>query len=380
MRWSFTVLRVAGIDIKLHITFLLLLLWIGAGYYARGGTQAALNGIWFILLIFGSVLLHEFGHALAARRYGIPTPDITLLPIGGVARLKRMPDNPRQELVVALAGPAVNVGIALLLLLVIGTTAGPDEIGRLGDGGDGILPRLLSINVILVLFNLLPAFPMDGGRVLRAFLAMRMSYVRATTIAARVGQAMAFLFAFVGLFTNPLLVFIALFVYLGATQEAAATEMKDVAEALPLSEAMVTEFHTLPPESTLGEAADAFLRTNQHEFPIVDASGAVRGILTRDALIAALRRHGAEGAVQGAMRVDIPSVPWKGSFAEAFRLMQDCKCPALPVTDDEGRLVGLITPENVGEMMMIHGALRPDETPSWWADRVGRRAWMRTRH
>ena len=380
MRWSFTVLRVAGIDIKLHITFLLLLLWIGAGYYARGGTQAALNGIWFILLIFGSVLLHEFGHALAARRYGIPTPDITLLPIGGVARLKRMPDNPKQELVVALAGPAVNVGIALLLLLVIGTTAGPDGIGRLGDGGDGILPRLLSINVILVLFNLLPAFPMDGGRVLRAFLAMRMSYVRATTIAARVGQAMAFLFAFVGLFTNPLLVFIALFVYLGATQEAAATEMKDVAEALPLSEAMVTEFHTLPPESTLGEAADALLRTNQHEFPIVDASGAVRGILTRDALIAALRRHGAEGAVQGAMRVDIPSVPWKGSFAEAFRLMQDCKCPALPVTDDEGRLVGLITPENVGEMMMIHGALRPDETPSWWADRVGRRAWMRTRH
>lgn len=365
MRWSFTVLRVAGIEVKLHVTFLLLLVWIGMMHYTRGGPGAALFGLLFILLLFGSVLLHEFGHALAARRYGIETPDITLLPIGGVARLKRMPDDPGQELVVALAGPAVNVGIALVLFLAIGTMAGPEQMARPGRGVAALLAQLLTVNVALVLFNLLPAFPMDGGRVLRAFLAMRMSYVRATTIASRVGQGMAFLFGFVGLFFNPLLVFIALFVYLGATQEAAATQMRDVSESLPLAAAMVTEFRSLPPEATLGDAADLLLRTHQHDFPVVDAAGAVRGVLTRDGLIAALRLQGSDTAVGSAMRTNIPLVSWRVPFAEAFRLMQDCRCPALPVTDDHGRLVGLLTPENVGEMMMIHGALRPEETPGW---------------
>ena len=208
---------------KLHVTFLLLLAWIGAAYYAQGGTAAAVAGLLFILLIFASVLLHEFGHVLAARRYGIETPDITLLPIGGVARLKRMPDDPKQELVVALAGPAVNVLIAAVLFVVVGSMATPEEMAR--PGAASLLAQVLTINVVLVLFNLLPAFPMDGGRVLRAFLAMRMSYVRATGIAARVGQGMAFLFGFVGLFINPLLIFIAFFVYLGATQEAAASQM-----------------------------------------------------------------------------------------------------------------------------------------------------------
>src|SRR5690606_33028005 len=234
MRWSFTILRVAGTDVKIHVTFLLLLVWIGIIYYWQGGPAAAISGLVFILLIFASVLLHEFGHVAAARRYGIETPDITLLPIGGVARLKRMPDDPKQELVVALAGPAVNVLIAAALFLVVGTMAGPEQMVRPGAGV--LLAQVLTVNVLLVLFNLLPAFPMDGGRVLRAFLAMRMSYVRATSIAARVGQGMAFLFGFVGLFTNPFLVFIALFVYLGATQESAASQMRDVTETLPLSE------------------------------------------------------------------------------------------------------------------------------------------------
>ncbi len=363
MRWSFTIVRVAGIDVKIHVTFLLLLIWIGVVYYLQGGAGAALFGLLFILLLFASVLLHEFGHALAARRYGIATHDITLLPIGGVARLVRMPDDPKQELVVALAGPAVNVVIAAVLFLVLGQVPAPGEIT--GSGITVLLGQLLLVNVMLVLFNLLPAFPMDGGRVLRAFLAMRMNYVRATTIAARVGQGMAFLFGFVGLFFNPLLLFIALFVYLGATQEASASQMRDLSEALPLTEAMVSDFRTLPPHATLGEAADLLLRTHQHDFPVVDGAGAVQGILTRDDLIGALRREGADAAVSGAMRSNVPSVTWRVPFAEAFRVMQDCGCPALPVTDDHGRLVGLLTPENVGEMVMIYGALRPDESPTW---------------
>ncbi|HEX6926779.1 MAG TPA: site-2 protease family protein [Longimicrobiaceae bacterium] len=363
MRWSFTILRVAGTDVKIHVTFLLLLVWIGIIYYWQGGPAAAISGLIFILLIFASVLLHEFGHVAAARRYGIETPDITLLPIGGVARLKRMPDDPKQELVVALAGPAVNVAIAAILFLIVGQMADPEALAQ--PGAAALLAQVLTVNVMLVLFNLLPAFPMDGGRVLRAFLAMRMSYVRATSVAARIGQGMAFLFGFVGLFTNPFLVFIALFVYLGATQESAASQMRDVTETLPLSEAMVTHFRTLPPSATLADAADALLHTHQHDFPVVDGAGIVLGILTRDDLITALRRRGADAPVQEAMRTNIPSIPWWASFAEAFRLMQESHCPALPVTDQHGRLVGLLTPENVGEMIMIHGALRPEEGVSW---------------
>lgn len=363
MRWSFTIVRVAGIDVKLHVTFLLLLIWIGVVYYLQGGAGAALFSLLFILLLFGSVLLHEFGHALAARRYGIGTHDITLLPIGGVARLARMPEDPKQELVVALAGPAVNVVIAALLFLGLGSLPAPGEV--LGTGLGTLAGQLLLVNVMLVLFNLLPAFPMDGGRVLRAFLAMRMSYVRATTIAARVGQGMAFLFGFVGLFFNPLLLFIALFVYLGATQEASATQMRDLSEALPLTEAMVTDFRTLPPQATLGDAADLLLRTHQHDFPVADATGLVLGILTRDELIGALRRQGADTPVSEAMRRNVPSVSWRIPLSEAFRVMQECRCPALPVIDDYGRLVGLLTPENVGEMVMVYGSLRPDEASFW---------------
>jgi len=365
MRWSFTILRVAGTDLRLHVTFLLLLAWVGIAEFATGGTETAFRGVVFILLIFASVVLHEFGHVFAARRFGIPTPEIILLPIGGISRLKRIPDDPKQELAVALAGPAVTAGIVLVLFLAGGTLAAPAVEGRPGAPGGDLLSRLLFVNLLLLFFNLLPAFPMDGGRVLRSFLAMRMSYVRATTIAARVGQGMAFFFGFVGLFFNPLLIFIALLVYLGATQEAASTQVKYMVETIPLSAAMVTEFRTLEPGATLGEAADLLLHTGQHEFPVVDGDGPVRGILTRNDLIAALRREGTEGRVEGAMRTQIPSVSRRVSFAEAFRVMQDCRCPALPVMDEDGRLVGLITPENVGEMMMVYGALRPDENPSW---------------
>lgn len=366
MRWSIRIAHVAGIDVKIHATFLLFLVWIAFAHYLRGGTTAAASGILFILLLFGSVLLHEFGHAFAAKRYGIPTPDITLLPIGGVARLARMPDDPRQELVVALAGPAVNVGIAVALYLSLGSMADLSELGRLEDPQGGMLAKLLAANVVLVLFNLIPAFPMDGGRVLRAILAMRTGYVRATQIAATLGQGIAFLFGFVGLFVNPLLIFIALFVYLGATQEAAVAEMRDVTERLPISAAMVTEFRALPLDATLGDAVDALLRTHQHEFPVVDGATQVRGLLTRDDLIAALTRGGPHQPVAAAMRTDLPTVAAGTPFEAAFQRMQEVRSPVLPVVDEHGRLVGMITPENVGEMMMVHSALARGQHPSWW--------------
>jgi Zn-dependent protease len=210
-----------GIPVHLHWTFLLLLGFVALSQaFVYGSLSAALGGVVFVSAIFACVVLHEFGHALAARRYGIATRDVTLLPIGGVARLERMPDDPGQELVVALAGPAVNLAIAGLLgvWLTLGGFVSPGGLS-LTDGS--LAARLLSVNLALVVFNMLPAFPMDGGRVLRALLARRTSYVRATDVAATIGRGMALLFGVAGLVWNPMLILIALFVWTGAGQEAA---------------------------------------------------------------------------------------------------------------------------------------------------------------
>ena len=342
---------------RIHVTFFLLLAWIGFIYYRNGGTPAAIDGILFVLLIFLLVVLHEFGHALAARRYGIATRDITLLPIGGLARLERMPENPAEEIVVALAGPAVNVAIALVLWLFIGLTGGIPDPHVVEQTGVPLAVRLFSVNVWLVLFNMIPAFPMDGGRVLRAALALRMNYARATQMAASVGQGIAFIFFILGLWWNPMLLLIAVFVYFGASSEAAFAQMKSISKDLRVSAAMVTQFQTLPLHSTLNEAAEALLRTSQHEFPITDESGKVHGILTRDEMIAGLRKTGPGTPVADVMRADIPAVPESMLFDRAFALMQECRCPALPVLDSASRLVGLFTPENVGEMIMVQSAL-----------------------
>src|SRR6266550_558986 len=283
MSWSLPIFRIAGIQLRIHITFLLLIAWLAFGYYAEGGSAVALGRVLFVLLLFVCVVLHEFGHAIAAKNFGINTPDITLLPIGGVARLQRMPDEPRQELIIALAGPLVNVVIALTLFAVVGWRG---LAAQAAMGGPDLLAQLLVINVVLVLFNLLPAFPMDGGRVLRALLATRLSYARATQIAASIGQGCAFVFGFLGLMGgNYMLIFIALFVYIGASQEAALAQMRDVLCRFPVSSAMVREFRSLPESATLQEAVDALLATSQHDFPVVDETGNVTGVLTRHDLI-----------------------------------------------------------------------------------------------
>jgi len=358
MRWSFNVGRIAGIDIKIHATFFLLLAWIGFVFYRQGGTSAAIDGLLFVLLIFLCVVLHEFGHALAARRYGIKTHDITLLPIGGLARLEKMPDKPGEEIVVALAGPAVNVVIAAVLWVAMGLfAAGIPNPEMMEQTRTPLLVRLFAVNIWLVLFNMIPAFPMDGGRVLRAILGMRMNYARATQIAASVGQGIAFIFFIIGLWWNPMLLLIAVFIYFGASSEAALAQMRTISRDLRVSAAMVTQFQSLPLHATLNDAVEALLRTSQHEFPVTDELGKVHGILTRDDMIAALRKSGAEMPVAQVMRTDIPSVPETMLFDRAFAVMQECRCPALPVLDSAGGLVGLFTPENVGEMIMVQSAI-----------------------
>lgn len=365
MRWSVKIAKVAGIEVRIHLTFVLLLAFIGISYYLGGGAQAAIEGVGFILLIFGCVLLHEFGHAIAAKAFGIETPDITLLPIGGVARLQRMPDKPSQELIVAVAGPMVNVLIAGLLFLVLGLQVDWAQASNLADPSGSMLAKVAVVNVMLVIFNMIPAFPMDGGRVLRALLAMVMGHAKATLIAARIGQGLAFVFGFIGLFYNPLLIFIALFVYLGASSENAMAQMKDVTQGVHVADAMVTELSVLSETDTIDDAIEALLRTSQQEFPVVDPQGRILGILTREPMIRALRQTGPGTPVVQAMQACPRTVHPQDRFEGAFRLMQESGCPALPVVDGTGRLIGLVTPENIGELMMVRSILREGERPSW---------------
>lgn len=263
MLWSIPVATIAGTVVRVHVTFLLFLVWIGGSYWRVGGQAAAIEGVLFILLLFACVLAHEFGHIVAARRYGIHTPDVTLWPIGGVASLERIPDKPREELVVALAGPAVNVIIAFVLILFLGTSLEGAAATELDNPRTSMLGRLAAANIFLVVFNMIPAFPMDGGRVLRALIAMRRGHAEATRIAGRIGQLAAFVFALVGLFTNPMLIVIGLFVYLAATAETQHVAFRDGTKGLAVREAMMSKVDTLSPSATLDDAVNCLIRTSQ---------------------------------------------------------------------------------------------------------------------
>jgi Zn-dependent protease len=313
-------------------------------------------GILFILALFGIIVLHELGHALAARRYGIDTRDITLLPIGGVARLERMPDDPKQELVVALAGPAVNVVLAAAIYTGLSLAGRPFSVERAATVGVGFLDQLFVVNVFLVIFNLLPAFPMDGGRVLRALLALRMDYVRATHLAATIGQGMAILFAFVGLLFNPFLLFIAFFVWVGAAQEANMVQLRSALAGIPVMRAMITDFKALDADDPLGRAAEHVLAGFQQDFPVVDDRQVI-GVLTRNDLVSALSNHGPTTPVRDIMQRDFVTTDPREMLERAFERLQECQCHTLPVVGN-GELVGLLTSENVTEALMIQEALR----------------------
>ena len=358
MTWSFRIGKLFGIDVYLHFTFLLLLGFIGLSHWLQTRElAAALAGVAFFAALFACVLLHEFGHALTARKFGIKTRDITLLPIGGLARLERMPEKPMQEFWVAVAGPAVNVVIAGAIYAYLFATSALVPVEQLSVTGGSFLARLAAINVILVLFNMVPAFPMDGGRVLRALLATRMDYSRATNIAARLGQFIAFVFGFVGLFSNPFLVFIALFVWIGAAQEAGMVQMKSALGGLPMQRVMITEFRTLAPSDPLSRAVEFVLAGFQQDFPVVEADGRLVGMLTRAALIGALAERGAATAVSEVMQREFPTAdPFEMAESVLARL-QESNCPSMPVLY-QGKLVGLLTAENLGEFLMIQTALR----------------------
>ena len=274
MSWSLNIGKVAGTVVRVHLTFLLFLAWIFAASYSQGGGATAWNSVIFMVLLFLCVLLHEFGHIFTARYFGVPTPYVTLLPIGGVAQLERIPEEPGQEFLIAIAGPLVNVVITILLVVVGGATLQWLRRHRRSTTRSiSLIDRLAAVNLFLALFNMIPAFPMDGGRVLRALLASRMGYVRATEVAAAIGQFVAFALGFIGLMYNPILIFIAIFVYLAASSEAHMVALRAASRGVPVSHAMVTHFETLQPDEHLDAAVQTLLQTGQGEFPVVDAAG-----------------------------------------------------------------------------------------------------------
>jgi stage IV sporulation protein FB len=356
MPWSLNIGKIGGTEIRIHVTFLLFLAWIWAASYMSGGADAAWSGLLFMVLLFLCVLVHEYGHILAARAFGISTRDVTLLPIGGVARLERFPEEPREEFLITLAGPMVNVAIVLALLLA-GADLSPHNFAEVDSSKISLIDRLAAVNVVLAVFNLIPAFPMDGGRVLRALLARKYGFVRATEIAANIGQWFAFAFGFIGLFFNPMLTLIAIFIYLAATSEARLAQLRGVSRGVPVTAAMMTEYKALSPSARIEEAIDTLLRTSQTEFPVVDTDGRLVGVLGRNDMIKALKQDGPNTLIGNVMTRGVPTIDHRRCLDEAFRVLMEKSAPAVGVVDAADRLKGLITLETVGEMLMVRDAM-----------------------
>jgi stage IV sporulation protein FB len=371
MSWSLNIGRVAGTMVRVHLTFLLFLAWIFAASYAGGGAATAWDSLTFMVLLFLCVLLHEFGHIFTARAFGVPTPYVTLLPIGGVAQLERIPEEPWEEFLIAIAGPLVNVAITLVLVLVAGAHLHPSNASAVDNTQIAMIDRLAAVNIFLALFNLIPAFPMDGGRVLRAALASKVGYVRATEIAASIGQFVAYALGFIGLMYNPILIFIAIFVYLAASSEAHMVALRAASHGVPVSYAMVTHFESLMPDAHLDDAVQTLLQTGQSEFPVVDGAGKPVGMLGRSDIIRAIKTLGPDAKIADAMNAEMPTIGYRHTLEEAFKLLQQKASPAVGITNAAGALVGLVTGETIAEMMMLRDALPKGARMGPWSRAAG---------
>lgn len=342
---------VLGIPIRIHVTFLLILIWFGMA--AAAASRNVPREIAFVLALFACVALHELGHAAMARRFGVRTREIVLYPIGGVARLESMPGG-WAELLIALAGPAVNVVLAAGAALMLSASRVPHPFQEaLPWQNTGLVQKLLWANITLVVFNMIPAFPMDGGRVLRAVLALGLGQQRATRIAAFIGQVIAGVFIVGGIVqANFFLAFIGLFVFLGASQEVAFQTRRQAVAGHSAREAMITKFETLAPQDTLGRAAELLLATHQQDFPVLDAWQRVAGVLPRAQLLEGLARSGRDTTVLDVMLREPTLVAPETDLEAVLQLLQgNPSSPILVVAD--GVLSGMVTLENLAEFIVL---------------------------
>lgn len=356
--WSLYLVTVAGIPIFLHFTFILMLIFIGL--VEVRDNNPLFGGVFFVLCIFASVALHELGHALMARRFGIKTDDIVLYPIGGIARLRSMGEG-FQEFWIAIAGPSVNVVIACLLYAILRLTGRWAPLDQLVSSQNpdvwsaaNFWQKVAMVNIVLLVFNLIPAFPMDGGRVLRAILAQKFPKEKATAIAAKIGQGLAIVFMLIGVWSNPwnpFLIIIGFFVFMAAGQESAATRSAALMAGKFARDAMITHFDILGHGDTLGKAADLLIATTQQDFPVL--SGAqVLGVLSRRALVQGLATHGRDHYVAEVMDREFPHTEPSTELHRVYEIMRDGQGSPVLVFDGE-RLIGYINNENLMEYLLI---------------------------
>lgn len=357
MKWSYKIARFAGIDVSVHITFFLLLLWFAIMSWQQSQQiPAVVSSLAFIIVLFTCVLLHEFGHALTARHFGYRTRGITLLPIGGVASLEKMPDDPRQEILVALAGPAVNVVIAAALFVFLSMGSDMPSVDDIGDGNIPFLYQIMLINIVLALFNLLPAFPMDGGRVLRASFAFFMPHNQATQKAARIGQGFAILLMVTGFFYNPWMILIGVFIWFAATAEANMENIQTSLFDMNAGQAMISDFQTLDVNDDLQKAIDLTLQGSQKDFPVMMNKEA-RFLLSQKDLLGALQKHSSqvrlsELSLPEIHRIDA-STPLNQIFTEFYQPQH-----SLAAVYHQGKMLGILNLDNLLELIQIHNALQ----------------------
>ncbi|SFN43404.1 site-2 protease family protein [Salegentibacter flavus] len=360
MKWSLKLGRIAGIKVSVHWTFMILLVWIFILHYRlEQDMMQGILGVVFILALFLCVTLHEFGHALTAKRYDINTKSITLLPIGGLARLEKFPEKPMQELLVAIAGPLVNLVIGVFILLVLlafnSFPSFSEPMNLMNFSGVGFWYNLLFANMILAIFNLIPAFPMDGGRILRALLLFKFERGKATKIAAGIGQFLAIGFVFLGLYANIFLVFIGIFIYLGAGAEAEMEMTKTSLTGYKVKDILMKQFARLSPRDNLGKAVELLLDGQAHDFVIVE-EGKVLGILSRNDLIKGLSEKGNSSPVTDAMQTDFLSLDPEMPLQEVYQQILEQSISVAPVVQN-GELLGIIDKENIYEFILVNEAM-----------------------
>jgi len=359
MKWSFKIGSIFGIPIRIHITFLLLLFFVAINPHR--GLLGGLVGVLFIVLVFIGVLLHELGHSLVARHFGAPVHDIILLPIGGVSRTE-IPEDPKQEIMMAVAGPVVSLILALFFLLfsiLLGYNLG---FGHFLDAKAKILVELFYVNLMLAIFNLIPAFPMDGGRILRGILALSMDPVRATRIAVGIGQALAVIMFFVGIFFNWWLALIAIFLYFGAETEEQGTILRKVLHQVPVRALMLDKFEVLSPEDDLSRVLEVICHSAQSDFPVIENNQLV-GIVSKEVIFQALRQLPSETKVRDIMIREFYQTEPDEPLDLALKHLVENKVGVVPVVEG-GRLVGILTMDQLAKYQLICGA-RPQEKLSF---------------
>jgi Zn-dependent protease len=364
MHWSYRIFTVFGIDVRVHATFLFIVAYFAFVWGAMrepGGWIGALYGVLLVVLLFALVLIHELSHSRVAQHYGIEVKNITLLPIGGVSSMEEIPQDPRRELIISVVGPLSNVVLGLLMLAAAPLFFDVGRVFSAGEFSNLLLSRgfvaayvyLFVVNLTLAVFNLLPAFPMDGGRVFRAFLAMRMGRPRATRIAVVVGQILAVAMGVAGLLGGGVfLMFVAVFIYFGAQAEGAGNDIQRVLGDLRVRQAVNTRIETASPGQTIGELAARLFHIYQEDFAVVDSAGQVVGVLTRDRLISMLGKHGSDFPVSEAMRTEFPICRLDDSVYDAFTRMRTQQFKAAPVIEG-GRFIGMVSLEDISEVYTL---------------------------